>query len=510
MVPAERPAHLLIWVRTGRARLLMNDGTEFHLADGEGIWMPPGDRNSFEALTDPGTVAFPYWPHASIGAGAPTEPTRFGVPDDWQDWLIQLFNLQGTPFSDRGYSPDAIARLLRRHGARPPDSGNPDPSTLLSPLTIPKAAGARTVAEELLRDPALDLTIKEWATRALSSPSTLLRGFTTGTGHTFEQWRLHCRLTAAVELLAAGYEVDQVAARVGFTSRGGFRRAFQQHVGMTPHEFAGELAARATTVDLPRRARAARQADDLTRLARGEGAPVAAPDLLPATRTPPHTNNFHVLSWMYRGSGYLDIGDHHYERERGVATWIPAGSEHITGLRENSISLPLGDASPADFQLAEPLQVRFSPGWDDYLMFCSISARSTLQPDKYDPLHILDLFAEQVATQRALSVPMPTNPSARSVAMDYLRRIGLSASSTAFEVPAEIHQAFHAETGMTFARWRYAARMRIARDLLIGGAKPSVVARRVGYAHLPTFSAAFTRFHGLSPREYQERERDSV
>lgn len=58
------------------------------------------------------------------------------------------------------------------------------------------------------------------------------------------------------------------------------------------------------------------------------------------------------------------------------------------------------------------------------------------------------------------------------------------------------------------ARWRYAARMRIARDLLAGGAKPSAVARRVGYAHLPSFSTAFTRLHGLSPREFQERESD--
>ena len=39
-----------------------------------------------------------------------------------------------------------------------------------------------------------------------------------------------------------------------------------------------------------------------------------------------------------------------------------------------------------------------------------------------------------------------------------------------------------------------------------GGAKPSAVARRVGYRHLPTFSAALSRFHGISPREYQERE----
>ena len=63
---------------------------------------------------------------------------------------------------------------------------------------------------------------------------------------------------------------------------------------------------------------------------------------------------------------------------------------------------------------------------------------------------------------------------------------------------------------MTFARWRYAARMRVARDLLAGGAKPSAVARRVGYGHLPNFSAAFTRFHGLTPREYQERETDQA
>jgi AraC-like DNA-binding protein len=59
---------------------------------------------------------------------------------------------------------------------------------------------------------------------------------------------------------------------------------------------------------------------------------------------------------------------------------------------------------------------------------------------------------------------------------------------------------------MTFASWRYAARMRIARDLLAGGSKPSAVARRVGYAHLPNFSSAFSRFHGMSAREYQERE----
>jgi AraC-like DNA-binding protein len=475
----------------------IDDTAAFALTAGEGVWVPADGWDHRAITTEPGTVAFPLWPHASVGAGALPAPTRFGVPDGWQDWLIQLFNFQTTPFSGRGYAQDTLTDLLRR---------DTEPSALLTPPELPRAPGARTVAEELLRDPALDLTVEQWAARVFSSPRTLRRDFLADTGLTFEQWRLHDRLVAAVELLAAGYDADQVAARVGFASRNGFTRAFKQQYGSTPHAVSRKLAASAARVDMTQRATAARQTDDLVRMVRGDGAFANAPDLLPATRTPSHANNMHVLSWIYRGSGYLDIGDHRYERARGTATWIPAGVEHITGLRENSVSLPLGSAGTGDLRLTEPLQVQFSPAWDDYLMFCSVSARSGLHPDDHDPRHILDLFAEQVATQRALSVPMPVDPRARAVAMDYLRRIDAGGEPTVFDVPAEVRRAFRDETGMTFSRWSYAARMRIARDLLAGGAKASTVARRVGYRHLPTFSTAFSRFHGVSPRAYQARE----
>ncbi|MCD2157845.1 AraC family transcriptional regulator [Rhodococcus cerastii] len=230
------------------------------------------------------------------------------------------------------------------------------------------------------------------------------------------------------------------------------------------------------------------------------------PELLPAARTLPHTNDRHVLSWMYRGTGYLDIGDQRYVRRRGVATWIPADTEHTTGIRENSISLPLGNAGTDELLLTKPLQVQFPSAWNDYLMYCAISARSILRPDDYDPRHVVDLFAKQLAAQRAMSVSMPTDLVARTVAMDYLRRIAVTGEPAAFDLSAQVHRAFRNETGMTFARWCYVARMRTARDLLIGGAKPSAVARRIGYRHLPTFSAAFSRFHGVSPREFQERE----
>lgn len=494
---------LLIWVRTGTAHLRVDQAHTRHIPAGQGVWIPADTQR--EIATEPGTVAFPLWPDTSAGVVAPTGTTRFEVPDGWQDWLIQQFNLQVTPLGGLGYSWDAIAGLLGRAGSRPSAparSGDVAPSDMLELPAMPRTGVARAVAEELIRDPALDLTIQQWAERVLSSPRTLLRNFVADTGLTFEQWRLRCRLSAAVEFLAAGHGVDPVVARVGFASRNGFTRAFKQRYDLTPHEFRRALAARAGTTGP---AAAARGAGDLVRMVRGDGtSPI--PELLPRTITPPHTNDDHVLSWVYRGSGYLHIGDRRYERQRGVATWIPAELEHVTGLREDSVSLPLGNASTADLPLTEPLQAQFPPAWDSYLMFCSVSARSILRPDDHDPGRIIDLFTERLAAQRALSVPMPTDPRARAAALHYLRHLEASAGTAASNPAADVNRAFVAETGMSFAHWRYAARMRLARDLLTGGAKPTSVARRAGYAHLPSFSSAFSHFHGLSPREYQERE----
>lgn len=439
---------LLVWVRTGSARAYIDGAVAFQLSAGQGALLPADGCTRRGIVTEPGTVAFPTW--LDPGAGSLPEPARFEVPDGWQDWLIQLFNLHVTPFSGRGYSQDSIIDLLRRSGARAPVSmrtGDTAPSAVLALPPTPRSHGARAVAEELIRDPAQSLTVTEWATRVPSSPRTLLRDFLTDTGLTFEQWRLRCRLAAAIELLVTGYEVDQVTARVGFASRGGFTYAFKRHFGSTPYQFRRALSEHSAGDGVAGRAAAAREAKDLARLVRGADVSATAPDMLLPTRTPSHANDSHVLSWMYRGSGYLEIGSDRYERERGIATWIPADIEHTTGLREDSISLPLGDASIADLQLSAPLQVRFSPAWDDYLMFCSVAARSLLRPEGYDPRHILDLFAEQVAAQRALSVPMPTDPRAREAAMAYLRLLGLAADSDPPDVPTDIHRAFRDETG---------------------------------------------------------------
>jgi hypothetical protein len=98
------------------------------------------------------------------------------------------------------------------------------------------------------------------------------------------------RLSAAVEFLAAGYGVDQVAARVGFASRNGFIRAFKQQFGPTPHEFSRQLSAHHAIGDRSQRATAARQADDLVKMVREGRVSPTAPELLPAARTAPSSS----------------------------------------------------------------------------------------------------------------------------------------------------------------------------------------------------------------------------
>nr|MDT0664079.1 hypothetical protein [Micromonospora sp. DSM 115978] len=113
---------LLIWLRTGTAHVRIDDAVAFHLSAGQGAWIPAAGWDHRAIITEPGTVAFPLWLHPGAGSLSEpslSEPTRFEVPDGWQDWLIQHYNLQVTPLNGHGYFQDAITDLLRRPGGRP-------------------------------------------------------------------------------------------------------------------------------------------------------------------------------------------------------------------------------------------------------------------------------------------------------------------------------------------------------------------------------------------------------
>jgi AraC-like DNA-binding protein/quercetin dioxygenase-like cupin family protein len=115
---------------------------------------------------------------------------------------------------------------------------------LLSPVRmasidvrLPVAAIARTVATELLKEPAEGSTLAEWGRRVGASERTLARSFAAETGLSFGRWRTLVRLQAALSNLAAGAKVSTVARRVGYETPSAFVAAFRRETGVTPADY---------------------------------------------------------------------------------------------------------------------------------------------------------------------------------------------------------------------------------------------------------------------------------
>lgn len=503
-----RGEHLLLWVRVGHATVRLATGIEHHLSAGEGLWVPAKMDRSVRTVA--GSLAIPTWVAPADAPGAPDEAIHFSVPKGWQDWLIQHYAHMVAPLSSFGYTQSDLLTVLDPASNRM--SAGPDSAarsslgprrSLLPPL--PKSGPAQAVALELLRSPTLDHTVEEWAALTNCAPRTLQRDFVNHAGMNFARWRTLCRLAIACDFLEAGYEVGQVAARTGFASRNGFSRAFRTEFAETPLAYARRTAPSAERV--AERIIAADEGGAVGRLLDKCSELGRAPTdgrALVGTRTAPRVNNFHVLTWIYKGTGHARVGATTYNRRRGDTIWLPAGFENQTGSPEGSLGLPVGTVGTDDLALQEPLRTHFPASWDNYLLYCSVSGYTQLRPTDFDPGHIIEIFSAQMAANHARSLPMPKDRRARSAAIGFLQRLG-SSSQGLVEIDRCVHAAFREEVGLSFASWQHAARMSVARELLAGGASPKAVANRVGYTHVSNFSRAFAKFHNLSPRAYVDK-----
>jgi AraC-like DNA-binding protein len=68
---------------------------------------------------------------------------------------------------------------------------------------------------------------------------TIQRLFVKETGMTFGQWRQQARLLRALELLAVGEKVIDVALALGYESPSAFAAMFRKQFGQTPSQFFG-------------------------------------------------------------------------------------------------------------------------------------------------------------------------------------------------------------------------------------------------------------------------------
>jgi AraC-like DNA-binding protein len=71
------------------------------------------------------------------------------------------------------------------------------------------------------------------------SRRTMTRLFDNDVGMSFDRWRTHVRLRAALPMLAEGQPVSRVAHAVGYATPSAFLAAFRRTVGTSPSRYLG-------------------------------------------------------------------------------------------------------------------------------------------------------------------------------------------------------------------------------------------------------------------------------
>lgn len=106
-------------------------------------------------------------------------------------------------------------------------------------LRMPTDARLLQVCTALQRQLDDASTLGDWAARLGVDVKTIQRLFVKETGMTFGQWRQQARLLRALELLAVGEKVIDVALSLGYESPSAFAAMFRKQFGQTPSQFFG-------------------------------------------------------------------------------------------------------------------------------------------------------------------------------------------------------------------------------------------------------------------------------
>ena len=108
-------------------------------------------------------------------------------------------------------------------------------------VTMPRDSRALALAQALIADPSVSLSLDLLCSRAGVSKRTMERIFQREVGMSFETWRRQARLMKAVELLVSGNSVKEVAFAVGYKQSSAFVEMFHSALGATPKAWVAAL-----------------------------------------------------------------------------------------------------------------------------------------------------------------------------------------------------------------------------------------------------------------------------
>ncbi|MDR5826220.1 helix-turn-helix transcriptional regulator [Caballeronia sp. LZ043] len=189
------------------------------------LWLPPGAKHwtRTSGNVQLRSVLLKTPPHALL----PAKSCVLNVSPLLREVIAALAGRpEGTPMSDRDF---ALTALLIDELDEVP----------VLPLHLPSLQDGRLVRIErhVLREPDRYVSLAEWAGRLHINQRTLQRAFVRETGMPYRRWLQQAQLLLALEWLADGRRVIDVAADLGYSSQSAFTFMFKRNLGMPPGAF---------------------------------------------------------------------------------------------------------------------------------------------------------------------------------------------------------------------------------------------------------------------------------
>jgi len=107
-------------------------------------------------------------------------------------------------------------------------------------LPTPSNSRLAKVCKTLTESPEMDLA--DCSREVGVNPKTIGRWFINDLGMSFGKWRRQARILLALELLAAGNSVLDVALATGYSNHSAFSAMFRDALGVSPSEFLDHTA----------------------------------------------------------------------------------------------------------------------------------------------------------------------------------------------------------------------------------------------------------------------------
>jgi AraC-like DNA-binding protein len=190
-----------------------------------GIWMPAGTTHWTRMISEVHMRTVYIRPDAV--PDLPLECKAVGISPLLRELIVAAIQVP-QPYAEDSRDARLMSLLLDEVRVLP---------TL--PLHLPQPSDSRLlkICNAIAVAPDNSFTMIDWASRLKVDVKTLQRLFARETGMSFGQWRQQARLLTALEQLATGTKVLEVALNVGYASPGAFATMFKRQFGVVPSAF---------------------------------------------------------------------------------------------------------------------------------------------------------------------------------------------------------------------------------------------------------------------------------